>query len=1043
VGERRALVIGSQCADLPNQPLSFLPELAKSLFKVLTDPEIGGCVEIRSRLVLDPKLAEMVAAVKDTVADADTDAATLVVAFIGHAEAARNGRLYLLPHNGTSPPTMDTGFLLGERFSELIGRHSNVDGLILLVDACESGVGVADLAQRAGMEIAEAGARVQLLTATYDQAARDGCFTRNLHALLRDGLADLSSDYLLADAVAARIAAACPGQEEPRLAAFQGRWTVSDPGLWLGRNVRSPNRWVLAGTVAGAQAVELTEHFAVTGSLDRVLAAWQTAPLVALVGEAGTGKSALAAALTRPELAPGIVFPGLVDALAFASVTPSAAAIAETLSDQLRRVNGFPDAVENYRAQFDQETLKQQEALTQLVVGPLRALGAASTRRLRLAIDGLDQLDASAREGVLAAAHVLANDPQLDGVRVLLTGRPEAFPPPDAMPRSEVRLGALSSEELNDYLRHRAVPERLWPLIAPNVRTWLDARLFADLIAASSRASGPHEPEAYAGLDDLYEQAIAVAKTGLGDHVVMAAVLSVLAAAGVGPVLPVQLLADAVGELNAPISVKQTRDALVLLGGLVVRARAGTADEHVGLFHETLVDHLRNAVVVPGGGPGDGHRALISAIEADTASDHPAYSRYAKTHLPEHLWAVGRHAYALSAVIDALGDRAADNARVLSPWVEKAIATLGPDNPDTLRARGELARFTGEAGDSRGAVQQLTALAPDMERVLGPHHTDSLAIRRRLARFSGDAGDAQGAVHLLTALLPDVEHVFGPDHRDTLATRNSLALWTGWAGDPAGAMQQLAVLLPDVERILGPDHRDTLATRLNLAGWTGATRDPAGAVQQLTALLPDVQRVLGPDHRDTLTTRNNLAHFTGEAGEPQVAARQLTALLPDVERVLGPDHPDTLAIRRNLAGWRGSAGDAADAVVQLTALLPDVERVLGLDHPDTLATRNNLARFTGEAGDPQRAVQQLTTLLTDVKRALGPADSQALATRRNLARFTGEAGDPDKAVQQLTALLTDAEQALGPVHRETMKTRDDLAHWEAVAGEQLQDQGGK
>jgi len=54
MGERRALVIGSQCDGLPNLPLPFLPELAAELFEVLTDPERGGCVRARSQLVVDP-----------------------------------------------------------------------------------------------------------------------------------------------------------------------------------------------------------------------------------------------------------------------------------------------------------------------------------------------------------------------------------------------------------------------------------------------------------------------------------------------------------------------------------------------------------------------------------------------------------------------------------------------------------------------------------------------------------------------------------------------------------------------------------------------------------------------------------------------------------------------------------------------------------------------------------------------------------------------------------------------------------------------------
>src|SRR5512147_215396 len=42
MGERRILVIGSQCACLPQ--LSFLPRAAEDLYAVMTDPDLGGCV---------------------------------------------------------------------------------------------------------------------------------------------------------------------------------------------------------------------------------------------------------------------------------------------------------------------------------------------------------------------------------------------------------------------------------------------------------------------------------------------------------------------------------------------------------------------------------------------------------------------------------------------------------------------------------------------------------------------------------------------------------------------------------------------------------------------------------------------------------------------------------------------------------------------------------------------------------------------------------------------------------------------------------------
>ncbi len=41
MGERRVLIIGSQCQQLP--PLSFLPEVAHELYAVLTTSDLGGC----------------------------------------------------------------------------------------------------------------------------------------------------------------------------------------------------------------------------------------------------------------------------------------------------------------------------------------------------------------------------------------------------------------------------------------------------------------------------------------------------------------------------------------------------------------------------------------------------------------------------------------------------------------------------------------------------------------------------------------------------------------------------------------------------------------------------------------------------------------------------------------------------------------------------------------------------------------------------------------------------------------------------------------
>ena len=271
----------------------------------------------------------------------------------------------------------------------------------------------------------------------------------------------------------------------------------------------------------------------------------------------------------------------------------------------------------------------------------------------------------------------------------------------------------------------------------------------------------------------------------------------------------------------------------------------------------------------------------------------------------------------------------------------------------TTAGMGQIGHYLGNSG-SYAAARDLCALIADAHRDSrdhGPAHPSTLAARRNLARWTGQAGDSAGARDQHAALLPLYEQVLGPEHRDTLGTRHNLAQWTGAAGDAAGARDQHAALVPIHDRVLGSQHPDTLRTRHNLARWTGQAGDPAGARDHMVALLPIYQRDLGPEHPDALAARHDVAHWAGETGDAAGARDQFAALLPVYERILGPEHPDALDTRHALARWTGQAGDAAGARDHMVALLPICERVLGLEHPDTLTIRHDLAYWAGKAGD--------------------------------------------------------------------------------------------
>ena len=338
--------------------------------------------------------------------------------------------------------------------------------------------------------------------------------------------------------------------------------------------------------------------------------------------------------------------------------------------------------------------------------------------------------------------------------------------------------------------------------------------------------------------------------------------------------------------------------------------------------------------------------SLISLAAGGLVSVHRLVQAVTADRMSAELAGAWRQATA--AVIDA---SIPDNPDRPDTW--PVFTALLPHAQTALTAdsdgMGQIANYLGYSGSYVAARERCREIVEERVRVLGPQHPDTLTTRNDLAYWTGLAGDAAGARDQFAALLPIRERVLGPEHPETLITRGNFAQWTGLAGDAAGARDQFAALLPVRERVSGPKHPDTLTTRASLARWTGTAGDAAGARDQFAALLPIRERVLGPEHPANLTTQHNLAYWTGTAGDAAGARDELGALLPIRERVLGPEHPETLITRAHLAYWTGTAGDAAGARDELGALLPIRERVLGPEHPDTQTVRADLAYWTEQA----------------------------------------------------------------------------------------------
>ena len=359
--------------------------------------------------------------------------------------------------------------------------------------------------------------------------------------------------------------------------------------------------------------------------------------------------------------------------------------------------------------------------------------------------------------------------------------------------------------------------------------------------------------------------------------------------------------------------------------------------------------------------------------------------------------------------------------------VSVSTARLGPEHPDTLAARGNLAASYRSAGRTGEAIVILERVAADMERLLGPDHPDTLAARANLAASYRSAGRTGEAIAIDEQVAADTERLLGPEHPDTLAARDNLAASYRSAGRTGEAIAIEEQVAADTERLLGPDHPDTLTARGNLAASyrsAGRTGEAIAIEEQVAA---DRERLLGPDHPDTLIARGNLAASYRSAGRTGEAIAIEERVAADRERLLGPEHPDTLIARGNLAASYRSAGRTGEAIAIDERVAADCERLLGPEHPDTLTARGNLAASYRSAGRTGEAIAIEERLVPDSERLLGPEHPDTLIARGNLAASYRSAGRTGEAIAIDERVAADRERLLGPDHPDTLVARGNLA----------------
>lgn len=226
-----------------------------------------------------------------------------------------------------------------------------------------------------------------------------------------------------------------------------------------------------------------------------------------------------------------------------------------------------------------------------------------------------------------------------------------------------------------------------------------------------------------------------------------------------------------------------------------------------------------------------------------------------------------------------------------------ALTSRQRDPVEWARVQHRIAFMLDDQGDYRQAVEVLGPVIETRQRVLGPEHPDTLGSRNNLAIVLRAEGKYAEAEKEGRAVLAIRERVLGPEDRETLGSRNNVANTLYAQGKYVEAEKENRAVLAIRERVLGPEHPETLASRDNLASALDDHGKHVEAEQEHRAVLAIFERVLGPEHPDVFKSCYNLALCLEAQGKKPEALAFARRALAGLQRTLGDAHPYTKAAK--------------------------------------------------------------------------------------------------------------------------------------------------
>ena len=943
---RRLLVIA--CND-EARTLNFIPELPQAFYDAMVDANSGGCRHHALPLI-NPSRDKLIDALADVIQAAGRERDELILYFLGHGTVNIHSNKYYFGASNS------VGVDLASEFDRLLSGAPPPRALALILDTCHSGGGAVQAAAVCGGLT-----QFSILAAVTSGLAYNGDFSRALLDLMRDESFESTTGTISLEEAANWCGRRLQKTELPfYISGKQGGRAIP----YLARNP----------AYDGAGGRSLPQHFQPPKALSLIEAGLRNANVVHVTGSFGAGKTTLAIALVHLFGPRGKTSPNFLHAAVFLTPHTTTGILAETLCAQLAlSSSAFRESLHT----VDDAPIQRLRAGNPLIHRVLQPLEAMRTNAsVRIVIDGCEEISGPDAPTIRTFLRQLSRMPL---VRLALFAHRDSDLPGSGA--RKVDVNRADEHDLTAYPVARGIADpALRAAILNNSRlNWQQTCLLAALAESGEPATSLGKRGQSHYFRRLLENLDHI-ETPWSTH--LAPVLGIVALAGKGPILPIELLLAASERLNGPATLPAVREVLARLNELTEQSDAGKPTELLGLafpalesylFSEASGDHLLDRQTY--------ETALVEAIETlapRVAMWSGRVEEYAWRREADHLESL-RH----PALLDSLHFRRTkyltEDLQRLQSW-RTIFSKDGRDRTlNTLYISFQI---------------ELISL-----EILRRQSTSGSTIENELETRNENL---QRAYNLLNDTFPDERATISAnrDWADCLAARVSVQESLVFSEKLA----QRARLRLSIEDFILLEIECTLLTRKKEAAEKNEL-----ILQEIEPLLSRIKKTTGTNSRIYLDLLTFRASILGQS-DPVQAVSQLQDILNEKRSHTSDDDESVLTTRHNLVVNRlrlDIPEQTHVAFTEVEKLVEDQIRYFGRFHYDSIQTRllDCTVGFTKEFRSASASHRKLSDLLHDATQALKPEHEILIVIRGWRAVVAHAIGSTDASISECATAL--------------------------------------